>query len=148
MFYFAFNLAFIRVIRVIRGKMLFVLEEKILYKELSYKIVGLAMQVHTELGYGFLERVYENALMILLKENNIKAEQQIPIKVIFHEQVVGEYIADVLVDNIIILELKAQDRLSVVHRSQTLNYLKATDLKLALLLNFGKYKFEYERLVL
>ena len=123
-------------------------EEKILYKDLSYKIVGLAMQVHTELGYGFLEKVYENALMILLKENRIKAEQQIPIKVYFHNQIVGEYIADILVENCIILELKAQDKIIENHKAQTLNYLKATGLKLAILLNFGKHKLEYERLVL
>ena len=123
-------------------------EEKILFKELSYKIVGLAMQVHTELGYGFLEKVYENALMILFKENGIKAEQQVPIKVFFHEQIVGEYIADILVENCIILELKAQDKIVESHKAQTLNYLKATGLKLAILLNFGKYKLEYERLVL
>ncbi len=128
--------------------MLFMFEEKILYKELSYKIVGLAMQVHTELGYGFLEKVYENALMILLRENGIKAEQQIPIKVIFHGQIVGEYIADILVENIINLKLKSQPNLSDIHKSQTLNYLKATGLKLGLLLNFGKRKLESERLVL
>ncbi|CAN5831150.1 GxxExxY protein [soil metagenome] len=123
-------------------------EEKILYKDLSYKIVGLAMQVHTELGYGFLEKVYENSLMILLKENGIKAEQQVPIKVTFHGQIVGEYIADILVEDSIILELKAQDKIADIHKSQTLNYLKATKLKLAILLNFGKHKLEYERLVL
>ena len=123
-------------------------EEKILYKDLSYKVVGLAMQVHTELGYGFLEKVYENSLMILLTDNEIKAEQQIPIKVQFHNQIVGEYIADILVENCIILKLKAQDKIIQNHKAQTLNYLKATNLKLALLLNFGKYKLEYERLVL
>lgn len=123
-------------------------EEKILYKELSYKVVGLAMQVHTELGYGFLEKVYENALMITLRENGIKAEQQIPIKVYFHDQIVGEYIADILVEDCIILELKGQDRIIENHKAQTLNYLKATGLKLAILLNFGKYKLESERLVL
>ncbi len=123
-------------------------EEKILYKDLSYKVVGLAMQVHTELGYGFLEKVYENALMILLKENEIKAEHQIPIKVYFHGQIVGEYIADIFVEDCIILELKAQDRIIENHKAQTLNYLKATGLKLAILLNFGKHKLEYERLVL
>ena len=123
-------------------------EEKILYKELSYKIVGFAMQVHTELGYGFLEKVYENSLMVLLRENKIKAEQQIPIQVKFHDQIVGEYIADVLVEDCIIPESKAQERLIEVHRSQTLNYLKATGLKLAILLNFGKHKLEHERLVL
>jgi len=123
-------------------------EEKIFYKDLSYKIVGLAMQVHTELGYGFLEKVYENALMILLKENGIKAEQQIPIKVHFHGHIVGEYIADALVEDCIILELKAQGKIIENHKAQTLNYLKATGLKLAILLNFGKHKLEYERLVL
>lgn len=123
-------------------------EEKILYKDLSYKIVGLAMQVHTELGFGFLEKVYENSLMVLLKENNIPAEQQFPIKVQFHGQIVGEYIADILVENCIILELKAPDKIVQNHKAQTLNYLKATGLKLAILLNFGKYKLEYERLVL
>jgi len=123
-------------------------EEKILYKDLSYKVVGLAMQVHTELGYGFLEKVYENALMILLGENAIIAEQQIPIKVHFHGQIVGEYVADILVEDCIILELKAQDKIIENHKAQTLNYLKATGLKLAILLNFGKHKLEYERLVL
>lgn len=123
-------------------------EEKILYKELSYKIVGLAMQVHTELGYGFLEKVYENALIILLRENGIKAEQQVPIKVHFHGQIIGEYVADILIEDSIILELKAQDKIIENHKAQTLNYLKATGLKLAILLNFGKHKLEYERLVL
>ena len=122
--------------------------EKIIYKDLSYKVVGLAMQVHTELGYGFLEKVYENALMILLNENGIKAEQQVPIKVYFHGQIVGEYVADILVENSIILELKAQEKIADAHKAQTLNYLKATNLKLALLLNFGKYKLECERLIL
>ena len=123
-------------------------EEKILYKDLSYKVVGLAMQVHTELGYGFLEKVYENALMILLKENEIKAEHQIPIKVYFHGQIVGEYVADIFVEDCIILELKAQDQLIDFHRAQTLNYLMSTNFRLALLLNFGKRKLEYERLIL
>jgi len=124
------------------------LEEKILYKDLSYKIVGLAMKAHTELGYGFLEKVYENSLMVLFEENNILAQQQVPIKVAFHGRIVGDYLADILVENSIILELKAQDRIIDVHKAQTLNYLKATGFRLALLLNFGKHKLEYERLVL
>jgi len=117
------------------------MDEKILYKALSYKIVGLAMQVHMELGYGFLEKVYENSLLILLRENEIEAKAQVPIKVMFHDQIVGDYIADILVENSIILELKAQDKLSEVHQAQTLNYLKATGLKLAILLNFGRKLF-------
>ncbi len=124
------------------------IEEKLLYKELSYKIVGLAMQVHTELGHGFLEKVYENSLMILLAEHRIHAQQQLPIRVQFHGHVVGEYIADILVENSIILELKAATQLSDIHKAQTLNYLKATGFRLAILLNFGRRKLEYERLVL
>jgi GxxExxY protein len=123
-------------------------KDKIIHKELSYKIVGLAMQVHTELGFGFLEKVYENSLMILLRENGIKAEQQVPIKVYFQGQIVGEYVADILVEDSIILELKAQTHILDKHKVQTLNYLKATNLKLGILLNFGKQKLEYERLVL
>jgi GxxExxY protein len=124
------------------------MEEKIIYKDLSYKIVGLAIQVRKELGFGFLEKVYENALMVLLEENAITAQQQVPIKVTFHNKVIGDYIADILVENQIILELKAQDKLLNVHKAQTLNYLKATGLRLAILLNFGKDRLESERLVL
>jgi len=124
------------------------MEEKIIYKDLSYRIVGLAIQVRKELGFGFLEKVYENALMILLEENGIKAEQQFPIKVSFHGRVVGDYIADILVENQIILELKAQDRIIDIHKAQTLNYLRATNLRIAILLNFGKVRLDYERLVL
>ncbi|MET0752315.1 MAG: GxxExxY protein [Pyrinomonadaceae bacterium] len=124
------------------------MEEKIIYKDLSYKIVGLAIQVRKELGFGFLEKVYENALMILLEENGIKAAQQFPIKVTFHGRVIGDYIADILVENSIILELKAQDKIIDIHKAQTLNYLRATGLKLAILLNFGKDRLEHERLVL
>ncbi len=124
------------------------MEEKIIYKDLSYKIVGLAIQVRKELGFGFLEKVYENALMVLLEENRIEAKQQFPIKVTFHGRVIGDYVADILVENQIILELKAQDKIIDVHKAQTLNYLRATNLRLAILLNFGKDRLEYERLVL
>ena len=96
------------------------MEEKILYKDLSYKIVGLAIQVRKELGFGFLEKVYENALMVLLEENGIEAKQQFPIKVSFHGRIVGDYIADILVENQIILELKAQDK--IVDISQSTDY--------------------------
>jgi len=124
------------------------MEEKIIYKDLSYKSVGLAIQVRKELGFGFLEKVYENALMILLEEDGIEAKQQFPIKVAFHGRIVGDYIADILVENQIILELKAQDKIADIHKAQTLNYLRATNLKLAIILNFGKDRLEHERLVL
>ncbi len=123
------------------------MEDKIVYKDLSYKLVGLAIQVRQELGVGFLEKVYENALMILLAENGIKAAQQIPIKVHFHGQVVGNYIADILVEDSIILELKTIERISKYEKAQTLNYLKATGLKLAIVLNFGRDGLTHERFV-
>ncbi len=121
--------------------------EKILYKDLSYKIVGMAMEVHSKLGYGFLEKVYENAMMVLLRRDEIPARQQAPITVYFDRQVVGDYYADILVEGKIILELKSVEMIINAHRAQVLNYLKATGLQLAILLNFGKDKLEYERFV-
>ncbi len=123
-------------------------EEKILFKDLSYRIIGLAMQVHKELGHGFLEKVYENALMVLFRRENIKAIQQGPVIVRFLGEVIGEYYADILVEDKIILELKAADKIANAHKAQTLNYLKATGVQLAIILNFGKEKLEYERLAL
>ena len=128
------------------------MDDRILYRDLSYKIVGLAMQAHTELGYGFLEKVYENALMILFEENGIWGttagtdKSAIP----WHGDgmVIGDYIADIVVEDSVILELKAAEKIAEIHKAQTLNYLKATNFRLPLLLNFGKRKLEYERLVL
>ncbi len=122
-------------------------DEKIIYKDLSYKIIGLAMEVHRQLGYGFLEKVNENALMILLKREGIFAESQVPIKVYFEKQLVGNFVADILVEKKIILELKAVETISRAHKAQALNYLKATGLKLAIIINFGKEKLEYCRVV-
>ena len=123
-------------------------EKKILYKDLSYRIIGLAIEVHNKLGYGFLEKVYENALMILFRREGINAKQQSPITVYFEGKVVGEYFADILVEDKIILELKSLEKITDVHKAQALNYLKATGLRLAIIINFGKKKLEYERLVL
>ena len=120
----------------------------IVHKELSYKVVGLAMEVHNKLGFGFLEKVYENALMILFEKNEIPAQQQVPLRVYFEGKPVGDYYADILVDSKIILELKAVDRIVDAHRAQVLNYLRATRLRLAIILNFAKKSFEYERFVL
>ena len=120
--------------------------KKILYKELSYKVIGLAMEVHRRLGYGFLEKVYENSLMVLLNRDGIPAIQQAPINVRFDGEIVGNYIADILVDDKIILELKCVEAIANIHRAQVLNYLKATEKKLAIILNFAKEKLEYERL--
>ncbi len=121
-------------------------DQEILYKEMSYRIIGLAMQVHRELGSGFFEKVYENAVMILFRNQSINAVQQAPITVSFQGEVVGEYLADILVDEQIILELKAAAKITDVHRAQAFNYLKATGKKLAIILNFGKESLEYERI--
>ena len=123
-------------------------EKDILYKDLSYKIVGLAIEIHNKLGYGFLEKAYENALMLLFRREDIIAKQQTPISVYFEREIVGEYFSDILVENKIILELKAIEKITDVHKAQTLNYLKATGLRLAIILNFGKKKLEYKRIVL
>lgn len=122
-------------------------KEKILYKDLSYKIVGLAMEVHNKLGYGFLEKVYEKAMMVLLRREEIQATQQAPITVHFEGEVIGDYYADILVEDKIILELKVVEKIANIHRAQALNYLKATGLRLAILLNFGKERLQYERFV-
>jgi GxxExxY protein len=119
--------------------------DNLLYPDLSYQVVGLAMEVHNRLGYGFLEKVYENALMILLRKAGIKAQQQCPIKVYFEGEEIGSYVADIVVDESVILELKSQDTITNADRAQTLNYLKATGYKLAIILNFGKTRLQTER---
>ncbi|MBV9469274.1 MAG: GxxExxY protein [Abitibacteriaceae bacterium] len=121
---------------------------EIIYKDLAYKVIGAAMDVHNALGCGFLEKVYENALMVALQQRGLNCEQQKPIKVYYQGIVVGDYCADILVENAVILELKVVDALSDIHRAQALNYLKATGFKLAILLNFAKPKLERERIVL
>ncbi len=115
--------------------------------ELTEKIIACAYQVSNILGCGFLEKVYENALAHELKTGGIKVTQQAPIRVSYAGVAVGEYMADLVVDDRVILELKAVSELDDVHSAQTLNYLKATGLKVALLLNFGKPKVDIRRFV-
>ena len=104
--------------------------------------------VHNILGCGFLEKVYENALIIELQNRNIKCQQQHPIKVYYNEQVVGDYFADILVDDKVILEIKVVKVFSEIHEAQLMNYLKATKLRLGILLNFANTKVEYKRIVM
>ncbi len=124
------------------------MEEKILYKEESYKIFAAAIQVWKTLGYGFLEKVYENALAIELRGGGMVCEQQKPVKVHYSGYIVGDYMADIVVDDKIILELKSARAIDDAHIAQTLNYLKATGLRLALILNFGPEKMESKRMIL
>ena len=124
------------------------MNEKIIMADLSYEIVGAAMEVHRELGNGFLEKVYENALMVMFRKLSLEVVQQNSITVLFKEEIVGNYIADILVENKIILELKVIDKITNIHRAQVLNYLKATNVRLAIILNFKNRSLEYERLIL
>ncbi|MFA5794581.1 MAG: GxxExxY protein [Candidatus Brocadiia bacterium] len=123
-------------------------KHEIVYKELSYQIISAALEVHNGLGAGFLEKVYENALAIKLRKSGLKAEQQDAVKVKFEGEVVGKYFADILVDDKVILELKCVKEIVPVHEAQVLNYLKATNLKLGIIINFNNPKLEYKRIVL
>ncbi len=108
------------------------------HSEMTDKVLRAFFDLHTELGYGFSEKVYENSLAILLQERGLKIEQQVPIHVYFHGKVVGEYVVDMLVNDVVVLELKAVSKLNEDHAAQLLNYLKATDYEVGLLLNFGQ----------
>ncbi len=110
---------------------------ELLHKELTDKIIKAFYNVYNELGYGFLEKVYEKALCYELSLQGLTYNKQKPIKVNYKEQEVGEYFADILVEDKVILELKATP-LCEEHEFQLLNYLKATDIEVGLLLSFGK----------
>jgi len=121
---------------------------ELIYKDLSYRIIGSAREVHKNLGYGFLEKVYENALMLELSDNNLSGKNQEAIKVIYKGKIVGEYIADILVEDKVIVEVKSIEKIIDIHKAQTINYLKSTGLKLGIIMNFGKTSLEYYRIIL
>jgi len=112
------------------------------------RVIGSAMEVSNVLGVGFLEKVYENALVLELQRNEIPCKRQVSISVAYKGSTAGEYIIDLLVDERIIVELKAVRSLDDVHAAQCLNYLKATGYPLCLLINFGRPRLEIRRLVL
>jgi len=110
-----------------------------LYKhsELTEQIIGAFYTVYSALGYGFLENIYVKALMIELNRRGIKVNDELPIQVHYLGQLIGEYYADIVVNELVILEIKAVKNLAVEHEAQLLNYLKATPYEVGLLLNFG-----------
>jgi len=120
-------------------------ENKMLHGELTAKIISSFFKVYNTLGYGFLEKVYENALAIELKRAELNVLQQQNIKVYYENQVVGDYFADIVADQVI-LEIKAAEGLRGENRAQLINYLKATDKEVGLLLNFGKTP-EFKRVI-
>ncbi len=107
------------------------------HHQLTRKIIGAFFDVYKELGYGFSEKVYENAFLLALEEQGLQAEAQKSVQVYFQGQIVGTYIVDILVENKVILELKAVQQISDIHEAQLLNYLKATKIEVGLLFNFG-----------
>ena len=120
---------------------------ELIEKDLSYAIVGEAYKVRDALGYGFLEKVYENALIVGLREIGLLVEQQFPMEVRYHGVIVGTYYADIVVERRIIIEVKACERIIKAHLSQTLNYLQATGLKLGLVINFNNERVDVEGVV-
>jgi len=116
--------------------------------EITYAINGAVFEVNKILGPGFLEKVYENALLVELKNRGFKAEGQVPINVTYKSFSVGEYIADLLIEDKIIVELKTVDNLDKIHEAQLLNYLKATGITVGILVNFKNPKAEIKRMVL
>jgi GxxExxY protein len=120
------------------------MSEDLLHKDLTDRILKCFYEVYNTLGYGFLEKVYENALVIELKKEGLKPEAQKSIKVYYKNIVVGDYCADIIVENKVIVELKTSEKIKEENEYQLINYLKATDKEVGLLLNFGK-KPEFKR---
>lgn len=117
-----------------------------LYEELTGKILEACFEVSNELGSGFLESVYQSALIIALKQKSLSVQAQTPLSVYFRGEQVGQFFADILVEDKVIIELKAVSALTGEHQAQLLNYLKGTGKQVGLLINFGRPKIEYKRL--
>lgn len=106
--------------------------------DITSKIIRAYYTVYNTLGFGFLEKVYENAMVVELQKIGVRGRRQVPLKVQYGDVLVGEYYADIIVENTVIIELKASEALHESHEAQLLNYLRATDIEYGLLLNFGK----------
>jgi GxxExxY protein len=113
--------------------------------ELTRSIIGCALRVSNGLGYGFGEAVYQNALMLELDEAGLKARSQVPLNVSYRDTLVGQYFADIIVENMVIVELKSVDCLLTEHQAQLINYLTATGFEVGLLINFGRPRLEFKR---
>jgi GxxExxY protein len=116
--------------------------------QITEKIIGCAYAVSNELGVGFLEKVYENALLIEMEKKGLYVEQQKHVSVTYGGQIVGDYIADLIVEGSVIIELKAVKSIERIHQAQLLNYLKATGIHAGLLLNFGTARLSVKRMLM
>ena len=121
--------------------------EKLLHSEITSEIIGAGCEVWRVLGYRFLEKVYENALVAELRRRGLNVQQQVAIDVIYKSEVVGQYIADLVVNNAVLIELNAEKELQFQHEAQLLNYFKATNLRVGMLMNFGQASCKWKRLV-
>jgi GxxExxY protein len=117
------------------------------HSEITDTIIGVFYDVYNDLGFGFLESVYRNSLRIALLEKGIAVEQEVPVSVLFRGSNVGDFRADLVVNSVILLELKTAEAIVAAHESQVINYLRATSLELGLILNFGP-KPQVRRLLL
>jgi GxxExxY protein len=115
--------------------------------EITEKILGAAFEVANTLGCGFLEKMYERALLLELRERGLRVKTQRTWRLAYKGRVIGEYRADIVVEDQVIVELKCVDRFAPEHMAQCINYLKASNLKIALLLNFHRTKLEWKRVV-
>jgi len=120
--------------------------EKVLYAELSYRVMNAVFEVHNQLGPGFTEKIYERALIVELKKRNIAYEVQKQIEVVYKVEKLGLYRLDLLIEGKIILEIKATASLNDLFKQQLLSYLRATELRLGILINFGTKRVEYTRI--
>ncbi len=117
------------------------------YRELTEKVIGCAYRVYNKMGFGFLESVYEKCMLIELRKAGLNAESQKSITVYYENEIVGEFVADIIVNDIVILELKAIRQIINTHEVQLVNYLVATGKPVGLILNFGESKVEINRKV-
>jgi GxxExxY protein len=115
------------------------------YQEITREVIGCAFEVINELGAGFLESVYEKALLLALRQKGLKAICQHPVMVIFRGEIVGDFYADIFVEDKVIVELKVVKTIAPEHQAQVINYLVATGIEVGLLINFGNPKLEYKR---
>jgi len=122
-------------------------EHRLAINAVTEQIIGAAYQVSNSLGAGFLEKVYENSLAYELRKRGHRVQQQYPINVLYDGVIVGDYIADLIVDDLVLVEVKAVKCFDDIHLAQCLNYLKATGLHVCLLINFGTPKIEIKRIV-
>jgi GxxExxY protein len=120
------------------------LEEPLKHSELTDKLIGTFYEVYNELGFGFLESVYEEAMLMALEAKGLKVEQQVPIPVWFRGKKIGSFEADLIINELVIIELKAVTVIDNAHIAQLLNYLRATEIEVGLVLNFG-HKAEFRR---